>query len=381
MTNRTIVQRFASIVGIEHVSSKDNNCITVYPSSTSQVSSVLQAAQQLKMKVLPVGKERYQPDFSMDSIVFVSIVRMNEVTRLDEESMVVTAQAGITGQELKKVLKNRNLTIGNFPEAMLESTIGGMLAVRTSGKANPRLGFFENSILALTSVLPSSHVIRTKVMPPHSSGPDPRAIFSGSMGRFGIVTSLSLRMRRIGETELKVGFKFKRLQDAVHAAYLALHEESTPDLVEIWSIKRDESIEHVLIVESDHLTDIASCDRDLFVSASQASDGMLLTDHELQEFKARPKEVMEPSLYTRPHKLSELCDVLQRLLESSDNDCNIRLGRIDEEGASISLSANLDIDSSPLDEVSFPAMSDDPMDEYTKLLRKELDPSEIIIHL
>src|SRR5439155_859160 len=116
------------------------------------------------------------------------------------------AQAGITGLALEKILVPRGLTIGDYPPAVLMSTIGGILAVRTPGKSSARHGFFEDAVVGVSAVLADGRTIHTRVAPRRSTGPDLARALCGSEGTVGFITSQVLRIHVRPESGLVAGY-------------------------------------------------------------------------------------------------------------------------------------------------------------------------------
>ncbi len=94
--------------------------------------------------------------------ILVSTRRLDQVLQLDETSLLVHAQAGITGLELERILAPRGLSIGDYPPVVLTSSLGGILAVRTPGKSSARHGFFEDAVVSVSAVLADGRTVHTR---------------------------------------------------------------------------------------------------------------------------------------------------------------------------------------------------------------------------
>ena len=91
--------------------------------------------------------------------------------QLDETSLLVHAEAGLTGLELERILAPRNLSIGDYPPVVLTSSVGGLIAVRTPGKSSARHGFFEEAVVGVSAVLADGRTVHTRVAPRRAIGP------------------------------------------------------------------------------------------------------------------------------------------------------------------------------------------------------------------
>jgi alkyldihydroxyacetonephosphate synthase len=111
----------------------------VRPGSAAEVAEVIRRAGAHRAAVHPVGAAGRPPrGFPGEprARVLVSTRRLDQVLQLDETSLLVHAQAGITGLELERILAPRGLSIGDYPPVVLTSSLGGILAVRTPGKSS-----------------------------------------------------------------------------------------------------------------------------------------------------------------------------------------------------------------------------------------------------
>ena len=115
--------------------------------------------------------------------------RLDQVLQLDELSLLVHAQAGITGLDLERILAPRGLSIGDYPPVVLTSSLGGIIAVRTPGKSSARHGFFEEAVVGVSAVLADGRTVHTRVAPRRATGPDLARALCGSEGTLGFITS------------------------------------------------------------------------------------------------------------------------------------------------------------------------------------------------
>ncbi|HEY4238377.1 MAG TPA: FAD-binding oxidoreductase [Kofleriaceae bacterium] len=214
--------------------------------------------------------------------VFLSTKRLDQVLQLDETSLLVHAQAGLTGLDLERILAPRGLSIGDYPPVVLTSSLGGILAVRTPGKSSARHGFFEEAVVGLSAVLADGRTIHTRVAPRRSTGPDLARAMCGSEGTLGFITSAVLRIHARPEARLNAAHVLPSVDAAINAIYLSLREEAAPSGVRIYDAA--EAAAHfdglklpaagaLLVAATAGPTDLAACDRDLIASAVFAEGG------------------------------------------------------------------------------------------------------------
>jgi len=291
--DEAFARELAIILGDAHVQrvpvpAGDAPAWQVTPGSAAEVAEVVRLCNRETVSVLPVGSgarpTRWKaPPGRMR--VHVALRRMDHVVHLDETSLLVHVQAGLTGISLEKVLAPRALSIGDYPATMLGSTVGGMIAVRTPGKSSARHGFLEDAVVGVSAVLADGRTIHTRVAPRRATGPDLARALCGSEGTIGVITSVVLRIHRRAETRFVAAFRLPSVEAALAAAYLALREECAPAGLRIYDAA--EARAHfgaaaevvpggggaLLCAATAGPTDLAACDRDLVASAVTAEGG------------------------------------------------------------------------------------------------------------
>jgi alkyldihydroxyacetonephosphate synthase len=208
----------------------------VRPGAAAEIAEVMRLASTRGAQVVPVGtasRRRGERRLGPPLIV-IDMKRMHHVLHLDEMSLVVHAQAGLTGLALEELLLPRGLSLGDFPPAAMRSTLGGMLAVRTPGKATPRHGFLEDAVLGLSAVLSDGRTIHTRVAPRRATGPDLARALLGSEGTLGVIASVVLRIHRRAETRVLDAWRAPSVAGAVDAVYAAFRQDVRPGAVRVY---------------------------------------------------------------------------------------------------------------------------------------------------
>jgi FAD/FMN-containing dehydrogenase len=284
----SIGDELAQAIGPEHVRRLPGEPAAwlASPGAPAEIAEVVRIAHRNKIALVPVGTGS-RPSRASGARIAVETRRMDHVVHLDETSLLVHVQAGITGLALEKILVPRGLTIGDYPPSVLVSTIGGILAVRTPGKSSARHGFFEDAVCGVSAVLADGRTIHTRVAPRRSTGPDLARALTGSEGTLGFITGAVLRIHRKPEARFVAAYVLPTVDAAIGAAYLAIREEAAPAGVRIYDtasalahfagatvtlplLAPDEAL---FVVATAGPTDLATCDRDLFASAVAALGG------------------------------------------------------------------------------------------------------------
>jgi alkyldihydroxyacetonephosphate synthase len=338
-------------VGYENVEELDVNNYRVVPGSSAEVADVIGRASAHKAAVHPLGAGG-RPQRSADAArprVFISTKRLDQVLQLDEMSLLVHAQVGLTGLELERILSPRGLTLGDYPPVVLTSSLGGIIAVRTPGKSSARHGFFEDAVVGVSAVLADGRSVHTRVAPRRSTGPDLARALCGSEGTIGFITSAVLRIHKKPESRLVAAYVLPSIDAAISAVYLALREEAAPSGLRIYDTAEAAMHFDGLALPANHAllctatagpTDLCACDRDLITSAVIAEGGTT-TDTSLADLWWRRTHAGEPSpgpspslqVMATPSKLRAVYRAV--IEEAKTNKCTVRahVSRFDADGA------------------------------------------------
>jgi alkyldihydroxyacetonephosphate synthase len=281
----TLERELVDAVGATHVEPVEGAGASwrVTPGSAPEVAEVIRRARGHKAAVHPLGAGG-RPTRVADERprVYLATRRLDQVLQLDEASLLVHAQAGLTGLDLERVLTPRNLSIGDYPPVVLTSSLGGILAVRTPGKSSARHGFFEDAVVGLSAVLADGRTVHTRVAPRRSTGPDLARALCGSEGTIGFITSAVLRIHERPEVRLVAAYELPSVDAAVGAVHLALREEAAPSGLRIYDAAEVAAHFDGLALPAGHAllcagtagpSDLATCDRDLITSAVIAEGG------------------------------------------------------------------------------------------------------------
>jgi alkyldihydroxyacetonephosphate synthase len=408
------VERAASLerelidaVGAPHVEALGDASWRVTPSSAPEVAEVIRRARGHKAAVHPLGAGG-RPTRVADprARVYIATRRLDQVLQLDEASLLVHAQAGLTGLDLERVLTPRNLSIGDYPPVVLTSSLGGIIAVRTPGKSSARHGFFEDAIVGLSAVLADGRTVHTRVAPRRSTGPDLARALCGSEGTIGFITSAVLRIHERPESRLVAAYQLPSVDAAVGAVHLALREEAAPSGLRIYDAPEAAAHFEGLALPSGHAllcagtagpTDLAACDRDLITSAVIAEGGEM-TDQSLAELWWRRTRAGEPTpgpqptlqVMATPSKLRAVYHAVIADHAARGGAGRAHISRFDADGAVVFFT--LTRDGAPADAAAVLAAERAAeaaggwllgarahrLDSYLRALRDALDPDRIM---
>jgi alkyldihydroxyacetonephosphate synthase len=193
------------------------------PGSHEEVLAVLAAASEHRVAVVPFGGgtsvtggvEPLRGEFS--AVVALDLRRLDRMTGLDPVSLTATLQAGLRGPEAAELLARHGLTLGHLPQSFEHATIGGFAATRSAGQASAGYGRFEDMVLALTVATPRGTLRAGGLAPATAAGPDLRQLLLGSEGTLGVITEVTVRVRRLPAEVIDEAWAFDDLDSGLAA--------------------------------------------------------------------------------------------------------------------------------------------------------------------
>ncbi|WP_198668573.1 FAD-binding oxidoreductase [Streptomyces triticisoli] len=192
----------------------------VLPADHDDVLAVLRACAAHDLAAVPFGggtsvvgglaPERRRPFVALD------LRRMNRLLALDSVSRTATLQPGLRAPEAEALLAGHGFTLGHFPQSYEWATLGGFAAARSSGQASAGYGRFDEMVLGLTLATPEG-TLEAGRAPRSAAGPDLRQLVLGSEGAFGVITSVTVRLRPLPQTRLYEGWRFASFEEGAAA--------------------------------------------------------------------------------------------------------------------------------------------------------------------
>ncbi|MDD2277952.1 MAG: FAD-binding oxidoreductase [Bacteroidales bacterium] len=243
--DKTLLERFASIVGADNVKTDDYSRASyaygkfyaelvnlrmeyipsppdavISPRTTEEIIEIVKLCNEYGIAITPCGGlssvtrgvETPKGGISLDLTA-----HLNKVINLNTVNATVTVQSGMFGPAFENYLNSVGFTCGHFPQSFEYSTVGGWFAAKGAGQASTGYGKIEHMVLAIKVVTPSG-VIETKCFPASAQGWDLHLIFAGSEGTLGVITEITMKVRRyMPENTQYASFAFKNFESAVNA--------------------------------------------------------------------------------------------------------------------------------------------------------------------
>lgn len=196
--------------------------VVVRPADHDEVAAVLAFAVEHHLAVVPFGggtsvsgglvarREGYAGVLSLD------LARMKRLLDVDPVSMTATLEPGLRGPEAEALLAGHGLTLGHFPQSFEFASIGGFAATRSSGQSSAGYGRFDSLVVGLTVATPQGP-LRLGSAPANAAGPDLRQLVLGSEGAFGVITAVTVRVRRAPEVKVHEGWRWPSFAEGTAA--------------------------------------------------------------------------------------------------------------------------------------------------------------------
>ena len=176
-----------------------------YPNSDEEIREIIDHAKHARIKLIPygggtsvVGHINILP--SDHPVLTVDLTRMNRLIKLDQESLLATFEAGVTGSDLEAQLRAHGFTLGHYPQSFEYSTLGGWIATRSCGQQSLGFGRIEDLFTGGQLETPSGS-LNIPILPASAAGPDIKELILGSEGRLGIISKATVRISRFPERE------------------------------------------------------------------------------------------------------------------------------------------------------------------------------------
>lgn len=193
----------------------------VRPTSIEDVRVVLRLATQSRVPVIPFGLGSGVVGGVLTSLasILLDMGAMARTRAIDPVNLLASFDAGKNGLEAEQEVAAHGLTIGHWPQSVAISSVGGWVSTRASGQFSTAYGNIEDIVHSIEAVLPDGELVTLGKGPRASAGPDLRHLMLGGEGTLGVVTGVTLSLRRAAEARalsafetdnMAAGFVFQR---------------------------------------------------------------------------------------------------------------------------------------------------------------------------
>jgi alkyldihydroxyacetonephosphate synthase len=189
------------------------------PSGREQVAAILRWASANRVVVTPMGGATgvcgaLSP---RTGELVLDMSGFDRILEVDEVNLTCRCESGVNGLVLEQHLNELGLTLGHFPSSLPGTTLGGLIATRSSGQESSRYGSVEDMVMGLAVVLPDGTFAAPRPGPRSATGPALHQLWLGSEGALGVVIGAVLRVHRLPESVVGRGYGFPDLPSGLEA--------------------------------------------------------------------------------------------------------------------------------------------------------------------
>jgi FAD/FMN-containing dehydrogenase len=198
----------------------------VLPATTAEVAQVVNLCIAAGVPMVPQGGNTglcggATPDESGNAVV-VAMTRMNQIRNIDATNFSITAEAGVTLDQLKTAAESVDrlypLTLG----AGHLTTLGGTLATNAGGLQVLRYGMTRDLCLGLEVVLPDGTIwSKLSGLRKDNTGYDLKQLFIGAEGTLGLITAATMKLYPLPAARALIWLDLPDVQSAVERHALA----------------------------------------------------------------------------------------------------------------------------------------------------------------
>ena len=188
--------------------------VVVRPGDHEQVAAVVGWCSEHGVALVPFGGGTSvvggltARDTGLVGVVALDLRRLDRLVSVDEVSGTAVLEAGMLGPQAEAALAGHGLTLGHYPQSFEYASIGGFAATRSSGQASSGYGRFDSMVVGLTAATPIG-TLSLGSAPATAAGPDLRQLVLGSEGAFGVITSVTVRVRPAPQVTVYEGWRLE----------------------------------------------------------------------------------------------------------------------------------------------------------------------------
>lgn len=209
--------------------------VVVKPSTSLQVSEILQLANQHNIPVTPRGGGTGLSGGSLPihGGICLSMERFNHILEIDDKSYQAVIEPGVITQIFQEEVESRGLFYPPDPASRGSCHLGGNLAECSGGPRAVKYGVTKDYVLGLEAILPTGEIINTggRVLK-NVSGYNLTQLIIGSEGTLAVITKIIFRLIPLPKMRKVLLVAFGSLEDATSAVASIFQRGITPSALE-----------------------------------------------------------------------------------------------------------------------------------------------------
>ena len=208
--------------------------VLVKPRSAQEISSLLKFANERTLPVFPRGGGTGLVAGSVPTSngVIISMERMNRISEVDRDNLMITAEAGVTLLSLREAVAEAGLSFPLHPGDE-SAQLGGLVSCGAGGARAVKHGVMRNYVKGLEVVLPTGEILTLKgKLLKDVAGYDLMHLLIGSQGTLGIITKATLRLHPEFRETITLVIPYQDRYDALQTVPKILLKGITPLAIE-----------------------------------------------------------------------------------------------------------------------------------------------------
>ncbi len=185
--------------------------VAVLPSNTGQVAEILRYCHENGIRVVPrgAGTSLSGGALPLGDAVLLGLGKFNRVLDIDLPNRCAVVQPGVTNLGVTHAVQEHGFYYAPDPSSQIACTIGGNVAENSGGVHCLKYGLTTNNLLGLEVVLMDGSIVRLGGRHLDDGPYDLMGVMTGSEGLLGVITEVTVRLKRKPSTAraLLIGFE------------------------------------------------------------------------------------------------------------------------------------------------------------------------------
>src|SRR6516225_3812682 len=190
--------------------------VVVLPETTAQVAAVLSFCHREGIKVVPrgAGTSLSGGALPLGDGVLLGLAKFKRIREIDYDNRVAVVEPGVTNLAVSQAVEAAGFYYAPDPSSQIACTIGGNVAENSGGVHCLKYGVTTNNLLGCELVLMNGEVLRLGGSHFDAAGYDLLGVVTGSVGKVGITTEVTVRLLKKPECARAALIGFAASEDA-----------------------------------------------------------------------------------------------------------------------------------------------------------------------